>query len=50
MKPDAVFRGTTAQRIATTPDAVRALFKDAGQRPDTRVTIGEHHSSRVPEP
>jgi uncharacterized protein (TIGR02246 family) len=41
--PDAVFWGTTAKTIATTPDAVWAYFKDAGQRPDTRVSIDEQH-------
>jgi uncharacterized protein (TIGR02246 family) len=37
--PDAVFWGTTAKTIATTPESVWAYFKDAGQRPWTRVTI-----------
>jgi uncharacterized protein (TIGR02246 family) len=41
--PDAVFWGTTAKTIATTPDAVWAYFKDAGQRPYTRVVIDEQH-------
>ena len=41
--PDAVFWGTTAKTIAATPDAVWAYFKDAGLRPDTRVTIGSAH-------
>ena len=41
--PDAVFWGTTAKTIATTPDAVWAYFKDAGLRPDTRVAIDEQH-------
>jgi uncharacterized protein (TIGR02246 family) len=41
--PDAVFWGTTARTIATTPEAVWAYFKDAGQRPDTRVVIDEQH-------
>jgi uncharacterized protein (TIGR02246 family) len=41
--PDAVFWGTTAQTIATTPETVWAYFKDAGQRPDTRVVIDEQH-------
>ena len=41
--PDAAFWGTTAKTIATTPDAVWAYFKDAGQRPDTRVAIDEQH-------
>jgi uncharacterized protein (TIGR02246 family) len=37
--PDAVFWGTTAQTLARTPEDVWAYFKDAGQRPDTRVRI-----------
>jgi uncharacterized protein (TIGR02246 family) len=41
--PDAVFWGTTAKTIATTPDAIRAYFKDAGQRPWTRVAIDAQH-------
>jgi uncharacterized protein (TIGR02246 family) len=41
--PDAAFWGTTAKTIATTPDAVWAYFKDAGQRPDTRVAIDAQH-------
>ena len=40
---DAVFWGTTAKAIATTPEAVWAYFKDAGQRPSVRVTIDEAH-------
>jgi uncharacterized protein (TIGR02246 family) len=40
---DAVFWGTTAKAIATTPEAVWAYFKDAGQRPSVRVTIDEEH-------
>ena len=34
--PDAVFWGTTAKTIATTPESIWAYFKDAGQRPSTR--------------
>ena len=41
--PDAVFWGTTAKAIATTPDAIWAYFKDAGQRPLTRVAIEAQH-------
>lgn len=40
---DAVFWGTTAKTIAASPDTVWAYFKDAGQRPDTRVTIESQH-------
>ena len=42
--PDAVFWGTTAKTIATTPEAIWAYFKDAGQRPFTRVTIDAQHA------
>lgn len=41
--PDAVFWGTTAKTIATTPESVWAYFEDAGQRPWTRVTIDAQH-------
>ena len=41
--PSAVFWGTTARTIATTPEQVWAYFKDAGQRPATRVTIDSSH-------
>ena len=41
--PDAVFWGTTAKAIAASPGEVWAYFKDAGQRPDTRVTIDSEH-------
>ncbi len=41
--PNAVFWGTTATAIATTPAQVRDYFKDAGQRPATRVTIDSAH-------
>jgi len=41
--PDAVFWGTTAKTIATTPESIWAYFKDAGQRPWTRVTIDAQH-------
>ncbi|MEO6007270.1 MAG: DUF4440 domain-containing protein [Vicinamibacteraceae bacterium] len=41
--PNAVFWGTTAKAIATTPAQVWDYFKDAGQRPSTRVTIDSTH-------
>jgi uncharacterized protein (TIGR02246 family) len=41
--PAAVFWGTTAKTIATTPEQVWDYFKDAGQRPATRVTIDSNH-------
>jgi len=41
--PDAVFWGTTAKTIATTPASIWAYFKDAGQRPWTRVAIDAQH-------
>lgn len=37
--PNAVFWGTTAKTIATTPAQIWDYFKDAGQRPTTRVLI-----------
>jgi uncharacterized protein (TIGR02246 family) len=40
---DAVFWGTAAKTIATTPESIWAYFKDAGQRPWTRVTIDAQH-------
>ena len=42
--PDAVLWGTTAKTIATTPDAIWTYFKDAGQRPWTRVAIDAQHT------
>lgn len=41
--PTAVFWGTTASTIATTPAQVWDYFKDAGQRSATRVTIDSSH-------
>ena len=41
--PAAVFWGTTAKTIATTPAQVWDYFKNAGQRPATRVTIDSTH-------
>jgi uncharacterized protein (TIGR02246 family) len=37
--PTAVFWGTTAKTIARTPEELWAYFKDAGQRPLTRVAF-----------
>lgn len=37
--PTAVLWGTTATSMATTPDQIWDYFKNAGQRPATRVTI-----------
>lgn len=37
--PNAVLWGTTAKTIATTPAQIWDYFKDAGQRPTTRVLI-----------
>lgn len=45
--PDAVLWGTTAKTMARTPDEIRAYFKDAGQRPNIRVTVHQQHQSRV---
>jgi hypothetical protein len=39
--PDAVFWGTTSKTIRATPSDVTDYFKDAGKRPDARVTLGE---------
>jgi uncharacterized protein (TIGR02246 family) len=41
--PDAGFWGTVAKTVATTPAAVTEYFKDAGKRPNARVTIGEQY-------
>jgi uncharacterized protein (TIGR02246 family) len=41
--PDAVLWGTTATRMATTPESIWAYFKDARQRPWTRVTLNSLH-------
>jgi uncharacterized protein (TIGR02246 family) len=45
--PDAALWGTTAKTLARTPDEIRAYFKDAGQRPHTRVTVGQQHVRAV---
>jgi uncharacterized protein (TIGR02246 family) len=42
--PTAVFWGTTAPAIATTPEQVWAYFKDSGQRPAVRVAIDSTHA------
>lgn len=42
--PAAVFWGTTAKTIATTPEQVWDYFKDAAQRPAIRVTIDSSHA------
>lgn len=42
--PAAVFWGTTAQTIATTPAQVWDYFKDSGQRPAVRVSIDSTHA------
>jgi len=42
--PDAAFWGTTAKALATTPESIWAYFKDAGERPWTRVTIDAQHA------
>ena len=42
-RQDAVFWGTTAKTIATTPESIWAYFKDSAQRPLTRVTIDAQH-------
>lgn len=41
--PDAVFWGTSAVKPAATPQAVLEYFKDAGARPNARVTLGIQH-------
>ena len=41
--PDAVFWGTTARTIASTPKAVAHYFSNAAKRPNARVVIGEQH-------
>ena len=40
---DAVFWGTTAKTIATTPESIWAYFRDGAQRPWTRVTVNVQH-------
>ena len=41
--PGAVFWGTTSKSIRSTPADIADYFKDAGKRPDARVTIGEQY-------
>ena len=38
---EAVFWGTSAKTVSTTPAAIAEYFKDAKKRPDARVTLGE---------
>ena len=40
---EAVLWGTTAKTVAPNPTAIAEYFKDAGQRPNARVTFGEQH-------
>ena len=40
---DAVLWGTTAKTVAANPTAINDYFKDAGKRPNARVTFGEQH-------
>ena len=40
---DAVLWGTTAKTVAANPTAIGEYFKDAGKRPNARVTFGEQH-------
>ena len=41
--PDAVLWGTTAKTVAANPTTIGEYFKDAGKRPNARVTFGEQH-------
>ncbi len=41
--PDAVFWGTSSKIVRPNPAAIAEYFKDAGKRPDARVTVGEQH-------
>ncbi len=40
---DAVLWGTTSKTVAPNPAAIAEYFKDAGKRPNARVTFGETH-------
>jgi len=40
---DAVLWGTTSKTVAPNPAAIAEYFKDAGKRPNARVTFGEQH-------
>ena len=41
--PDAVLWGTTSKTIRPTPADIADYFKDAGKRPNARVTLGKQH-------
>jgi uncharacterized protein (TIGR02246 family) len=41
--PEAVFWGTSAKTVSASPGAIAEYFKDAGKRPNARVTLGEQH-------
>ena len=41
--PDAVLWGTTSKTVAPDPAAIAEYFKDAGKRPNARVTFGDQH-------
>jgi uncharacterized protein (TIGR02246 family) len=43
---DAVLWGTTAKTVAPNPAAIAEYFKDAGKRPNARVSFGEQHIRR----
>ena len=40
---EAVFWGTSAKTVSPSPGAIAEYFKDAGKRPNARVTLGEQH-------
>jgi len=40
---DAVLWGTSSKTVAADPAAIADYFKDAGKRPNARVTFGEQH-------
>ena len=40
---DAVLWGTSSKTVAANPAAIAEYFKDAGKRPNARVTFGEQH-------
>jgi hypothetical protein len=39
-------RGSTAKTVAPNPAAIAEYFKDAGKRPNARVSFGEQHIRR----
>jgi len=41
--PEAVFWGTSANRVSASAGAIAEYFKDAGKRPNARVTLDEQH-------